>query len=107
MSLNPSNPDGMLGRLVYIMRSVKTHGGTVKMQEMGMMLESVAMYHQGTVVHRARSIGIRIPGIEWRIVELDRQRGTIVLRSVTYGTRSECRLEWFMRQGREGTLELE
>ena len=93
MSLDPSNPDGMLGRLVYITRPKQ--------------VDALHDKATRTVSLRERVPNTRLPGIGWRIVELDKQRDTLVLRSTMHGTRSECSLDWFMRQVWKGQLEVE
>lgn len=57
--------------------------------------------HNGLGTVRTRA------GISWKVVELDRSRNSIVLRSEDHWTRTRSPLDVFLRAVREGYLEVE
>lgn len=87
--------NGLLGKTVHIVRGRPTGD------------KSVVTHSRVTDYANPRN-GARLLGVNWKVVETDRSKGLVTLRSCAHwSVKSVCRVEVFTRYLREGWLEVE
>lgn len=87
--------NGLLGKTVHIVRGRPTGDGSV-------------VTHSRVTDYANQRNGARLLGINWKVVETDRSKGLVTLRSCAHwNVKHTCDAALFARYLREGWLEVE